>query len=185
MSSIFIPAIIKALIEPLRHTLKDSDPYVRKTAAICVAKLYAFDKRLVDKEGFVNDLRDLLADSNPTVIANAVAALIEISERSDNIQLRLNMTIASKLVNAMAECSECVIAASNWLELIHDVAVVQMGTDLYSRIAHVLRTGRNDRRRNHGRTHLNPSATCQFCCCPHYHQSHPLPSQLYGRCESY
>lgn len=113
MSSIFIPAIIKALIEPLRHTLKDSDPYVRKTAAICVAKLYAFDKRLVDKEGFVNDLRDLLADSNPTVIANAVAALIEISERSDNIQLRLNMTIASKLVNAMAECSECVSASSN------------------------------------------------------------------------
>ena len=64
------------------------------------------DKRLVEKEDFVSDLRDLLADGNPTVVANAVAALIEISERSDNVQLRLNASIASKLVSAMGECSE-------------------------------------------------------------------------------
>lgn len=64
------------------------------------------DKRLVEKEDFVSDLRDLLADGNPTVVANAVAALIEISERSDNVQLRLSASIASKLVSAMGECSE-------------------------------------------------------------------------------
>ncbi len=40
------------------------------------------------------------------MVANAVAALVEISERSDNIQLKLNLTIASKLVAALAECSE-------------------------------------------------------------------------------
>ncbi|CEH11929.1 vesicle-mediated transport-related protein [Ceraceosorus bombacis] len=51
-------------------------------------------------------LRDLLADTNPTVVANAVAALTEISERSDNIQLKLNLTIASKLVSALPDCSE-------------------------------------------------------------------------------
>lgn len=49
-----------------------------------------------------------MADSNPTVVANAVAALTEISERSDNLHLRLNTTVASKLVSAMGECSECV-----------------------------------------------------------------------------
>jgi len=98
--------VIQALVDPLRHALKDSDPYVRKTAAICVAKLFMIDKRLVERESFVNSLRDLLADANPTVVANAVAALVEISERSDSIQLRLNASISSKLVSAMGECSE-------------------------------------------------------------------------------
>lgn len=98
--------VIYALVDPLRHALKDTDPYVRKTAVICVAKLYMLDKRLVEKEGFVSSLRDLLADSNPTVVANAVAALVEISERSESIQLRLNQGVSSKLVSAMGECSE-------------------------------------------------------------------------------
>jgi hypothetical protein len=50
--------------------------------------------------------RDLLADQNPTVVANAVAALIDISERSDDIELRLNSTVAGKLIAALGECSE-------------------------------------------------------------------------------
>lgn len=106
MSYIHTPAVVSALQDPLRHSLKDSDPYVRKTAAICVAKLHAHDSKLVDKQGLVERLRDLLADPNPTVVSNVVAALIEISERSDSIQLRLNMSIASRLVNSLPECSE-------------------------------------------------------------------------------
>ncbi|KAG8981343.1 hypothetical protein FRB90_007317 [Tulasnella sp. 427] len=94
------------MIEPLRHCLRDQDPYVRKTAAICVAKLYVYDPRLVDKEGFITMLRDLLADSNPTVVANAVAALTEISERSEDIALKLNLGVTNKLIAAMGECSE-------------------------------------------------------------------------------
>lgn len=50
--------------------------------------------------------RDLLADQNPTVVANAVASLVEISDRSDDISLRLNATVAGKLVAALGECSE-------------------------------------------------------------------------------
>lgn len=94
------------MIEPLRHCLRDQDPYVRKTAAICVAKLYVYDPKLVDKEGFITMLRDLLADNNPTVVANSVAALTEISERSDDIALKLNLGVTNKLIAAMGECSE-------------------------------------------------------------------------------
>ncbi|KAH8918380.1 Adaptor protein complex beta subunit [Atractiella rhizophila] len=101
-----IPQVAQSLLDPLRHALKDSDPYVRKTAAICVAKLFSHDRRLVEKNGFVNSLRDLLADGNSTVVANAVASLMEISERSDNIHLRLNAGIANRLVTAMGESSE-------------------------------------------------------------------------------
>lgn len=106
MSYIPVPVILAALSDPLRHSLKDADPYVRKTAAICVAKLYMHDRKVVEKQGLINMLRDLLADGNPTVVANAVAALTEVSERSDNIQLKLNLTIASKLVSALPDCSE-------------------------------------------------------------------------------
>ncbi|GAA5951329.1 hypothetical protein JCM21900_003839 [Sporobolomyces salmonicolor] len=106
MSYIPVPEVLRALIEPLHHCLKDRDPYVRKTACICVAKLYIHDRRIVEKEDFIMALKDLLMDPNPTVIANAVAALTEISERSDNIHLRLNGDIARRLVRAMGEASE-------------------------------------------------------------------------------
>ncbi|KAI8979469.1 adaptin N terminal region-domain-containing protein [Mycotypha africana] len=106
MGYIQVEKIIDVLVDPLRHCLRDKDPYVRKTAATCVAKLYMYDRVLVESEHFVDMLRDLLSDPNPTVVANAVAALTEISERSDNIQLRLNHSIASKLISALGECSE-------------------------------------------------------------------------------
>ncbi|ELU44872.1 adaptor protein complex AP-1 [Rhizoctonia solani AG-1 IA] len=98
MSYIPLPIVTTNLIDPLRHCLKDQDPYVRKTAAICVAKLYAHDPKLVDKHNFLAMLRDLLKDANPTVVANAVAALTEISERSDDISLKLSIEVANKLI---------------------------------------------------------------------------------------
>lgn len=106
MSYIPLPIIIEALIDPLRHCLRDKDPYVRKTAAICVAKLYVQDPKSIERHGYISMLRDLLADPNPTVVANAVAALSELSERSDNIVLRLNITVANKLISALDEASE-------------------------------------------------------------------------------
>lgn len=36
---------------------QDEDPYVRKTAAICVAKLYDINPELVDDRGFLEMLR--------------------------------------------------------------------------------------------------------------------------------
>lgn len=43
------------------------DPYVRKTAAVCVAKLYDINAELVEDQGFLQILRDLICDPNPTV----------------------------------------------------------------------------------------------------------------------
>ncbi|KAG9125939.1 hypothetical protein FRC07_005517 [Ceratobasidium sp. 392] len=106
MSYISLPVVTANLIDPLRHCLKDQDPYVRKTAAICVAKLYAHDPKLVDKHNFLAMLRDLLKDTNPTVVANAVAALTEISDRSDDISLKLSIEVANKLISALGESSE-------------------------------------------------------------------------------
>jgi vesicle coat complex subunit len=109
MSYIPIPIVIENLTEQLRHHLKDRDPYVRKTAAICVAKLYAADPRKAERGSFVELLRDLLVDSNATVVANAVAALSEIADRPDGVVFKLNLPVANKLIAALGESSECVI----------------------------------------------------------------------------
>ena len=108
MSYIPLPIVTEALTEPLRHALKDRDPYVRKTAAICVAKVYTADPRRSEKHGFVEMLRDLMLDNNATVVANAVASLVEISERHDGVAFKVNYTVANKLLTALAESSEYV-----------------------------------------------------------------------------
>ena len=61
---------------------QDDDPYVRKTAAVCVAKLHDINAQLVEDQGFLDLLKELLSDSTPMVVANAVAALAEISDVS-------------------------------------------------------------------------------------------------------
>ena len=61
---------------------QDDDPYVRKTAAVCVAKLHDINAQLVEDQGFLDLLKELLSDSTPMVVANAVAALAEIGDVS-------------------------------------------------------------------------------------------------------
>ncbi|KAH8833792.1 adaptin N terminal region-domain-containing protein [Flagelloscypha sp. PMI_526] len=106
MSYIPIPVVTDALSDNLRHALKDRDPYVRKTAAICVAKLYVADSKRVERAGFVDLLRNLLQDTNATVIANAVAALTEIGDRPDGVVFRLDLPTTNKLLAALGESSE-------------------------------------------------------------------------------
>lgn len=107
MGCIRVDKMIDYLPEPLRRTLKDESPYVRKTAAICVAKLYDLNPELCVENGFVTILQDLLNDSNATVVANAVSALAEIQESSPELEaLAITSTTLTKLLVALNECSE-------------------------------------------------------------------------------
>ncbi|EHB13738.1 AP-2 complex subunit beta [Heterocephalus glaber] len=82
MGHIHVDKITEYLCEPLRKCLKDEDPYVRKTVAVCMAKLHDINAQMVEDQGFLDSLQDLIADSNPMVVANAVAALSEIKVSS-------------------------------------------------------------------------------------------------------
>ncbi|ORY83626.1 adaptin N terminal region-domain-containing protein [Protomyces lactucae-debilis] len=107
MSYIHVREINLATVDPLLMLMRDADPYVRKTAAICVAKLHAHDKRLVaDDSPLLSQLRDMLGDANSTVIANALAALMDMCDRAENMRLNINAHLAAKLVAALNECSE-------------------------------------------------------------------------------
>ncbi|XP_024084652.1 AP-1 complex subunit beta-1 isoform X3 [Cimex lectularius] len=108
MGCIRVDKITEYLCEPLRKCLKDEDPYVRKTAAVCVAKLYDINAQLVEDQGFLDQLKDLLSDSNPMVVANAVAALSEMNEASvsGSPLVEMNAQTINKLLTALNECTE-------------------------------------------------------------------------------
>jgi vesicle coat complex subunit len=108
--------IIDYLCDPLQRALRDDNPYVRKTAALCVAKLYDLKPELVIENGFLDQLRDMISDSNPMVVANTVAALTDIhisatsnqpsDSTSDPAVFSITSAILNKLLIALNECSE-------------------------------------------------------------------------------
>ncbi|KAG8825631.1 beta-adaptin [Serendipita sp. 411] len=111
--------IIDYLSPPLQKALVDEHPYVRKTAAICVAKLYDLKPELAMENGFVESLKEMVGDANPMVVANAVTALMDIHIASQNlaesgaegaeatkVEWHINTAILNKLLIALNECSE-------------------------------------------------------------------------------
>lgn len=99
------------LTEPLRKALKDTDPYVRKTAALCVAKMYDLKPEQTVDNGFLQMLQELLSDQNPMVVANSVAALRDISENSlaEHKQLagiQMTQSVLQKMLATLSECTE-------------------------------------------------------------------------------
>eukprot|EP01022_Parablepharisma_sp_SALTPOND_P003987 TRINITY_DN116_c0_g1_i1.p1 TRINITY_DN116_c0_g1~~TRINITY_DN116_c0_g1_i1.p1 ORF type:complete len:1020 (+),score=129.37 TRINITY_DN116_c0_g1_i1:978-4037(+) len=106
MGCIRIERITEYLCESLKDALADVDPYVRKTAAMCVAKLFMTNPRIVKDNGFIRILQDLLADGNANVVSNAIAALLEISGLTGKNYIRFNSSSIKKLLYALNECTE-------------------------------------------------------------------------------
>ncbi|KAA8571007.1 hypothetical protein EYC84_000376 [Monilinia fructicola] len=73
MSYIHVRDFVEATVPPTKQLLRDADPYVRKTAAFCVAKLYDHDRHLVEGSDLIDRLNSMLRDDNPTVVASALA----------------------------------------------------------------------------------------------------------------
>ena len=80
MGCIRVEKITSYLCRPLRKVLEDEDPYVRKMAAVCVAKIFTINRNIVYEQEFLTQLTELLSDANPMVVANTVAALCEIDQ---------------------------------------------------------------------------------------------------------
>ena len=102
-----VEKMVDYMEEPLRKTLKDESPYVRKTAALCVAKLFDLNPTLCLEEGFIETLQEMVGDSNPMVVANSVQALAEISETAPETRaLVVTSATLKKMLLAMNECTE-------------------------------------------------------------------------------
>lgn len=108
MSMIRVDKILEYIETPLRRTLQDDNPYVRKTAVICVAKLFQLNKELCIELGVLEDLSNALGDENPIVVANAIASLTEIHNMDESaVDLPyLIQSNVSKFLSALNECTE-------------------------------------------------------------------------------
>jgi AP-1 complex subunit beta-1 len=106
MGCIRVNEITEYLCDPLFEALQDTEAYVRKTAAVCVAKLFNINPTLVIDRGFISQLQLLLSDSNPMVVANSVAALSEIKEKNCDFVENMNSEILFKLLSALDDCTE-------------------------------------------------------------------------------
>ena len=107
MGCIRVDKMVDYMEEPLRKTLRDESPYVRKTAAICVAKLFDLNPALCLENGFLETLQELMGDPNPMVVANAVTALSEINEAAPETKaLQISSNSLKKMLMALNECTE-------------------------------------------------------------------------------
>ena len=107
MGCIRVDKMVDYMEEPLRKTLKDESPYVRKTAALCVAKLFDLNPALCIENGFLETLQEMVGDSNPMVVANSVSALAEINETAPETQaLVVTAQTLKKMLLALNECTE-------------------------------------------------------------------------------
>lgn len=99
--------MIDYMEEPLRKTLRDESPYVRKTAAICVAKLFDLSPAMCLENGFLETLQELISDPNPMVVANSITALKEINETAPETKaLQITSQNLRKMLQALPECTE-------------------------------------------------------------------------------
>ncbi|GMM34868.1 Apl2 protein [Saccharomycopsis crataegensis] len=107
MGCIRVNKMVDYMHIPLKRTLSDDNPYVRKTAAVCVAKLFDLNKEMCIEQGFLDHLKRLIDDSNPAVVSNAINALSEINQMDPTQDaLKIDGALLKKILMALNECTE-------------------------------------------------------------------------------
>ncbi len=108
MGCLGVEEIMQFLCDPLKDALNDKDPYVRKTGALCVAKIYDINSQLAeDQFGFVEKIQGMLEEeTNAMVLANCISALIEISTTKGKDILNVNWNKCKHLMSALHENNE-------------------------------------------------------------------------------
>ena len=106
MGCIRIEEIISYLCDTLKSALNDGDAYVRKTACICVAKLFNTCPELVKDNGLIEKLQSMLEDGNATVLSTVIVSLSEMSLLSKNDYLKINSSVLKRLLLALNEANE-------------------------------------------------------------------------------
>lgn len=105
MMCLRVECVTEYTLEPLRRAVNDPDPYVRKTAAIGIGKLFHQSAVLFNEQGFVHEMIRLLNDAFPIVSGNAATVLSEINSFGSFPQpIRQEWT--NHFLNALAEASE-------------------------------------------------------------------------------
>ncbi|XP_078684909.1 AP-3 complex subunit beta-1-like isoform X4 [Branchiostoma floridae x Branchiostoma belcheri] len=100
LSSIRVPVIVPIMMLALKDSVVDMSPYVRKTAAHAIPKLYSLDPE--QKDQLIQVIEKLLADKTTLVVGSAVMAFEELCpDRVDLIHKNYR-----KLCNLLVDVEE-------------------------------------------------------------------------------
>ncbi|KAI5962302.1 uncharacterized protein KGF55_003378 [Candida pseudojiufengensis] len=103
MTSINIPDFIELSLSSIQRSLHDKDSYVRRTAAFSIARLC---QNIGEKTNLIEELNELLYDNDSMVVAEALAALSCITERSKKLNLTIDKNHSKKLIALLKNANE-------------------------------------------------------------------------------
>ena len=105
MGCLRVKEIIEYLIQPLKESLSDEDPYIRKTGVLCVAKLYDSHAELIEELELIKVVNAMLGDDNSMVMSNAIMCLQNIANKGGP-KMQLDFRLVSKMLLALNEANE-------------------------------------------------------------------------------
>ncbi|KAJ6246559.1 ap-1 complex subunit beta-1 [Anaeramoeba flamelloides] len=105
MGCIKVEGVTEYLCQPLRKCLNDEEAYVRKTAVVCVIKLFDQNPELVKTQGFIKILKKLIGDSNPMVVSNVLIVLQQINRIVKQPIFVITRDDSTKILNALNEAT--------------------------------------------------------------------------------
>lgn len=107
VSSVNLPEFLQLGVNAARRMLEDPTPRVRTAAAFAVARMFLMDQKRVLAAGLVEHLNALLYDDNATVVADALAALLSVTEAGTLLGLTID-------VNHLLTLARGLGAANQW-----------------------------------------------------------------------
>lgn len=105
MGGLRIPNLVDYIDDPLRRALKDENFMVRRTAAVCIGKLFVNNREYFDDMELTSALQQLLSDSDPFVASNAVAVVLQHYDNPDFSAL-IDSTVIARLSVTMEKAGE-------------------------------------------------------------------------------
>jgi vesicle coat complex subunit len=111
LCSLRLPQMVEYVSEPLRRALNDSHAYVRKTAVMGILKMYHLDEGVLERDGFVDTLYNMLRDPDATVVVNCILVLNELMAKGPNGGMAINRAIMLHLLNRLGQFGEFGVVA--------------------------------------------------------------------------
>lgn len=106
LSSINITEFTDLAFRSVKKLLRDDDLYVRRMSIFAIARLYSIDpNRCLDYE-LIEDLNELLYDSNQMIVSNVLAALDDITQHSKNLTLTIDERNVYTLIKFLNKTNE-------------------------------------------------------------------------------
>lgn len=108
LSAVSSKQYVELTFNVIETSLQDQNPYVRKSAAYAVSKLYQHDPERTIELQLIDKLNELLYDVDPVVVSNTLAALSFITEQQQGkvLTLTIDKNHALTLVGFLAKTNE-------------------------------------------------------------------------------